>query len=59
MIIVLKNKHILKINDFEFKCSIGKKGITKNKIEGDKKTPKGIFELGPPFLQKRQNQKTF
>ena len=57
MIIVLKNKHILKIDDFEFKCSIGKKGITKNKVEGDKKTPKGIFKLGPLFYRKDRIKK--
>ena len=38
MIIFLKNKHTLQIDDFYFKCSIGKKGISKNKLEGDKKT---------------------
>ena len=59
MIIVLKNKHILKIDDFEFKCSVGKKGITKNKIEGDKKTPKGIFGLGPLFYRKDRVKKPF
>ena len=59
MIIVLKNKHILKLDDFELKCSIGKKGITKNKIEGDKKTPKGIFELGPLFYRKDRIKKPF
>tara|TARA_B100000575_G_C23005406_1_gene579282 strand:- start:325 stop:819 length:495 start_codon:yes stop_codon:yes gene_type:complete len=46
MIILLKNKHTLKIDDFNFKCCIGKKGLTSKKIEGDKKTPKGFFELG-------------
>ena len=51
MIIILKNKHTLKIDDFELKCSIGRNGITKNKIEGDKKTPRGVFELGPLFYR--------
>ncbi len=45
MTIFLKNKQSLKFDDFIFKCSIGKNGLTENKIEGDKKTPKGIFEL--------------
>ena len=39
----LKNKHTLLYDEFEFKCCIGRMGLTKNKIEGDKKTPKGIF----------------
>ena len=29
MIIYLKNKHTLKVDDFYFKCSIGKNGLTK------------------------------
>jgi L,D-peptidoglycan transpeptidase YkuD (ErfK/YbiS/YcfS/YnhG family) len=45
MIIFLKKKHTLQIDDFNFRCSIGKKGFTRNKKEGDKKTPKGIFSI--------------
>ena len=45
MTIILKNKGTLEFEDFSFKCSIGKNGLTSNKIEGDKKTPKGIFKL--------------
>ena len=45
MIIYLKNKQTLKVDDFYFKCCIGKKGLSSNKSEGDKKTPKGIFSL--------------
>ena len=37
MIIYIKNKHTLKIDDFTFKCCIGKGGISKEKKEGDKK----------------------
>jgi len=46
MKITLKNKYTLKIDDFKFKCCIGKNGLKKNKIEGDKSTPKGTFKLG-------------
>ena len=46
MTIVLKNKATLIFDDFIFRCSIGKRGLTKNKIEGDKKTPIGNFSLG-------------
>ena len=52
MIITLKNKHTLKIDDFYFKCSIGKNGLTTTKKEGDKKTPKGIFRLGNLYYRK-------
>ena len=45
MIILSKNKQTLKINEFKFKCCIGKNG-TSVKKEGDKKTPKGIFSIG-------------
>ena len=46
MIIKVKNKDTLIINDFKLKCCIGKGGIKKNKIEGDGATPKGKFTLG-------------
>ena len=45
MIIYLKKKNILKIDDFYFKCTIGKNGLSKKKLEGDKKTPVGLFKL--------------
>ena len=45
MTIFVKNKHTLQIDEFKFKCSIGKKGVTKRKREGDKKTPKAYLKL--------------
>ena len=45
MTIFVKNKHTLHIDEFKFRCCIGKKGSTSIKKEGDKKTPKGIFEI--------------
>ena len=45
MTILIKNKLTLLIDEFQFRCCIGKKGLTKNKKEGDKKTPKGTFEI--------------
>ena len=45
MTIFVKNKHTLQIDEFKFRCCIGKKGSTKNKKEGDKKTPRGTFEI--------------
>ena len=52
MIINLKNKHTLWVDDFIFNCSIGKNGLTKNKKEGDKKTPKGKFEIENLYFRK-------
>ena len=52
MQIILKNKDTLLFDEFKFKCSIGKKGITSNKKEGDKKTPRGTFSLKCLFYRK-------
>ena len=52
MIIYIKNKHTLHVDEFKFKCCIGKKGSTANKQEGDKKTPKGIFEIENLYYRK-------
>ena len=57
MIIYLKNKHTLQVDDFLFKCSIGKNGITKKKKEGDKKTPKGIFKIENLYFRKDRLKK--
>ncbi len=57
MKITLKNKYTLKIDDFEFKCCIGKNGLKKNKIEGDKYTPKGTFKLGTLYYRKDRVRK--
>ena len=45
MIIRLKNKDTLIVDQFRFKCCIGKNGLKKNKVEGDYSTPKGKFLL--------------
>lgn len=52
MIIQLKKNCTLKIDDFLFKCSIGKNGISKNKIEGDKKTPSGTYDIENLYFRK-------
>ena len=57
MTIIIKNKETLIFNDFTFKCSIGKNGTTNNKIEGDKKTPKGLFSIGNVYYRKDRNCK--
>jgi len=57
MTIIIKNKETLIFEDFTFKCCIGKNGITNNKIEGDDKTPKGLFSLGNVYFRKDRNFK--
>ena len=57
MLIILKNKDTLTFDDFEFKCCIGKKGLSNQKKEGDKKTPRGTFSIGPLFFRKDRNNK--
>ena len=57
MKITLKNKYTLKIDDFKFKCCIGKNGLKKNKTEGDKCTPKGTFKLGTLYYRKDRVKK--
>ena len=57
MTIFVKNKHSLEIDDFKFQCCIGKNGSTKNKKEGDKKTPKGIFNIGNVYFRKDRKKK--
>ena len=52
MIIHLKNKKTLKVDDFYFKCCVGKNGISKKKREGDGKTPKGTFKLDHLYYRK-------
>ena len=51
MTIFVKNKHTLQIDEFKFRCCIGKKGLTNNKLEGDKKTPKGTFQIGNLYFR--------
>ena len=51
MLIELKNKDTLICDDFKFKCSIGKNGLKKNKLEGDNSTPVGTFSLGPVYYR--------
>ncbi len=52
MTIIIKNKHTLLFDDFIFKCCVGKNGFAKNKIEGDKKTPIGIYSLENIYFRK-------
>lgn len=49
--IIKLNKNTLEVDQFQFKCCIGKNGLSKNKVEGDKKTPSGLFKLGRLFYR--------
>jgi len=51
MKIIVKN-NTLSYDDFIFKCSIGKNGVSTKKVEGDKKSPKGLYSLGPLYFRK-------
>src|SRR5210317_1647729 len=57
MTIFVKNKHTLQIEEFKFRCCIGEKGSTKNKKEGDKKTPKGTFKIENIYNKKNKKKK--
>ena len=57
MTIFVKNKHTLQIDEFKFKCCVGKKGLTKYKKEGDKKTPKGKFQIEHLYFRKDRLEK--
>jgi len=52
MIIHVKNKNTFIIDDFEFKCCIGRNGLNSNKKEGDYTTPKGFFDLKKLYFRK-------
>ena len=57
--IIIKDKHTLEFDDFIFKCSIGKNGFTTKKVEGDKKTPKGFFNIGKLLYRQDREKKPF
>jgi L,D-peptidoglycan transpeptidase YkuD (ErfK/YbiS/YcfS/YnhG family) len=51
MLIKIKKNGFLIYKKFRFKCIFGKLGIKKNKKEGDKATPEGIFTLGKIYYR--------
>jgi L,D-peptidoglycan transpeptidase YkuD (ErfK/YbiS/YcfS/YnhG family) len=50
MIIVKRSENLL-FKKLKFKCSLGKNGVTKNKVEGDKCTPSGTYRLKQVFYR--------
>ena len=59
MTIFLKNKHTLEVDDFKFRCSIGKNGKIKKKVEGDKKTPIGHYAIENLYYRSDRIKKPF
>ena len=57
MTIYLKRKQSLQFDVFNFKCSIGKNGLSQTKIEGDLKTPEGIFSIENLYYRSDRVQK--
>ena len=57
MIIYLKKKQSLQLDVFNFKCSIGKNGLSKAKVEGDLKTPIGTFSIENLYYRSDRVQK--
>ena len=56
MIIINKSGY-LKYKNLKFKCALGKSGIGKKKIEGDKITPKGTFKIIKIYYRKDKIKK--
>jgi L,D-peptidoglycan transpeptidase YkuD (ErfK/YbiS/YcfS/YnhG family) len=52
MIIHVKNKGKLIVDDFYLKCCVGKNGLNANKKEGDYTTPKGVFKIESLYFRK-------
>ena len=52
MQIIIKNKDTIFLDEFKFKCVLGKNGVTLKKKEGDLKTPKGTYSIGPLFFRR-------
>ena len=57
MTILIKDKHTLHVDEFKFKCCVGKKGFAIKKKEGDKKTPKGTFNIENLYFRKDRIKK--
>jgi L,D-peptidoglycan transpeptidase YkuD (ErfK/YbiS/YcfS/YnhG family) len=57
MTIFVKNKHTLSVDEFNFKCCVGKNGLSTYKKEGDKKTPKGTFQIENLYFRKDKIKK--
>lgn len=52
MLIYLKNNNTLCVDEFQFRCVIGKNKLKKNKVEGDYSTPIGKHKLLDLYYRK-------
>ena len=50
--LLLKRNYFLVYKKEKYKCSVGKNGIRRYKMEGDLCTPTGVFKLGPIYFRK-------
>ena len=41
----------INFDEFNFKCAVGKNGITSKKLEGDLKTPKGQYQFDTVYFR--------
>ena len=57
MIITLKNKDTLIVDEFRLKCCIGRGNLKKDKVEGDGSTPRGKFGIGTLYWRSDRVQK--
>ena len=57
MKIIIKNNHTLILDEFKFKCCVGRNGFSNEKYEGDGKTPTGSFSLGPLYFRKDKKKR--
>jgi L,D-peptidoglycan transpeptidase YkuD (ErfK/YbiS/YcfS/YnhG family) len=55
--IIINKSGSLKYKNLEFKCSLGKAGIKKKKIEGDNITPKGNYKIVDIYYRKDRIKK--
>ena len=57
MLIYIKNKDTLVVDEFKFKCCIGKSGLKKHKVEGDKSTPTGTYKIEKLYFRNKRVKK--
>ena len=49
--ILINKKGFLLFNKKLYRCSLGKNGLSRNKVEGDNCTPVGLYSLGKLYIR--------